>query len=496
MIIKKDPGTTKSYFEDSSNIKGGHAGEVVIPENIKELSSFMTEADDQKTPVTISGGGTGTTGSRVPFGGKVLSLEKFNNVIDLSAGSMAAVVEAGVLVEDLKGAAERAGLFYTSHPTERTAFVGGTVATNASGSRSFKYGSTRKYVKRLRMVLANGRILEIKRGERMLTKSDPRLDLGGGIAIEIPLPSYVMPNVKNSAGYFAKEGMDPIDLFIGQEGTLSVITEIEMALAKKPAGIFSSFAFFKNESDSWAFSEEIRKASGRGQASADVISGALSVEYFDKNALEILREHSPDVPDGSEAAVFFEQEIAEGAEGPISEKWLDLILKHNGSLDDTWAAMNEERARRFTEFRHNIPETINDIVRKSGFQKLSTDIAVPPDNFSNMMRFYATTFKERPIRHVIFGHIGECHLHVNVLPGSSEELAKAKDVCLSFIRKGVSLGGTVSAEHGIGKTRHQYLELMYGRQGLIDMARIKKALDPNCILGLDNIFPRNILSSA
>lgn len=493
MLIKKDPYTIRSYFEDSSNVKGGHADEVVIPENIDEVVEFIKKSNADKTPVTISGGGTGTTGSRVPLGGKVLSLEKFNNIIDLSADNMCAIVEAGVLVEDLKRAAEDAGLFYTSHPTERTAFVGGTVATNASGSRSFKYGPTRKYVRRLKMVLSDGSIFEIRRGEKFISKTNSKIDLGPGRVIEIPLPSYTMPNIKNSAGYFAKDGMDLIDLFIGQEGTLSVITEVEMALVKKPETILSVFAFFKNEKDSLAFSDEARKISRDTRSSGASGLDALSIEYFDKNALELLRQSNPSVPIDAGSAIFFEQDTDKDGESAIAQRWLDLILANNGSADNTWVAMTENDANKFTTFRYRIPEGINEIVRKSGFQKLSTDIAVPVDKFSEMMGFYNDIFKEYPVRHVIFGHIGECHVHVNLFPVTEADLETARQACLLLIKKAVSLGGTVSAEHGIGKTRHKYLEIMYGKQGIIEMARIKKALDPNCILGLDNIFPHTIL---
>src|SRR3989338_8364046 len=149
MIIKKDSDTIRSYFEDSSNLKGGYAEEVVFPEDIDDLSKFLSDAYIKKIPVTVSGGGTNTTGSRIPFGGKVISMERFNSILDMSEYEMSSLVQAGVLVEDFKNSCENKGLFYTCHPTEKTAFVGGTVATNASGSRSFKYGPTRKCVMHL-----------------------------------------------------------------------------------------------------------------------------------------------------------------------------------------------------------------------------------------------------------------------------------------------------------------------------------------------------------
>ena len=471
MLIKRDQDSIKSYFEDSSNLKGGHADSIVIPEDIDELSEFVKKANRDKLPITISGGGTSTTGSRIPFGGAVISLEKFNKIIDISEEAMCATAQSGVSVEDFKNACGKRGLFYASHPTEKAAFLGGTISTNASGARSFRYGPTRKQVKKLKMVFATGLIFEINRGQRVLTRKDPI----------IPLPTYKIPRVKNSAGYFAGEGTDYIDLFIGQEGTLSIITEAQLSLSRMPYKIFSSFVFFKDARDAWDFAAEARRSS------------ALSIEYFDVNALKLLKPKNADVPESAQGAIFFEQELTERGEESIVNGWLKTIAEHNASLDDTWAAMTAEKCEKLNQLRYSIPESINDIVRHTGMRRLSTDIAVPEKALLEMMNFYVNTLTGCGIDHVIFGHIGECHLHVNLLPKNEMEHKRSADICLALIKRGVSLGGTVSAEHGIGKTRREYLEEMYGRRGIIEMARIKKALDPNWILGLDNIFPKEIL---
>jgi len=171
-----------------------------------------------------------------------------------------------------------------------------------------------------------------------------------------------------------------------------------------------------------------------------------------------------------------------------------MIGRHGARLEDTWAAMNEKDASLFTGLRYAIPESVNELIKRSGFRKFSTDIAVPGGRLLDMMRFYVDTLKGSGLRHLIFGHIGEDHLHVNILPGTALEAERARELSLIFVRKGVALSGTVSAEHGIGKLKHKYLEEMYGRNGIMEMVRVKKALDPNCILGLDNIFPKEYLN--
>lgn len=482
MLIKKDQNIIKGYFEDSSNLKGGHAEEVVIPEDIEELSSVIRQANSKKTPVTISGGGTATTGSRIPFGGIVVSTERLNKILGISQDRLSGTVEAGVPVEELKSICEKEGLFYTSHPTEKSAYVGSTIATNASGARSYKYGPTRKYVRGLKMVMADGEIFDIKRGERFLTRSYSRIKTPSGRQINIPLPGYKMPAVKSSAGYFAKDGMDLIDLFIGQEGTLSVIASAEIGFVKKAENIFSLFVFFHNEEDSWDFTRDIK-----------VSLDALSIEYFGEQALGLLREKNSNIPLWAKAAIFFEVETSASDEDKVTEACTDLVKKHNVRDDDVWAAPREESAEEFTKLRYSIPESINEITKRSGFRKIATDIAVPAGKFLEMARYYRDSFKNNKFNHFIFGHIGESHVHVNILPRSDEEFKKAIDLSVDFIRKGVSLGGTAAAEHGIGKIKHKYLELMYGKRGVAEMALIKKALDPNCILGLDNIFSKELL---
>ncbi|MDD5496234.1 MAG: FAD-binding oxidoreductase [Candidatus Omnitrophica bacterium] len=494
MLIKKEQDTIKAYFEDSSNLRGGFAQEVAYPESISELAFFMREADLGKVPVTISGGGTSTTGSRVPFGGAVITMERLNSILNIDASKRTADVQSGVSCEDLKRACEKEGLFYTAHPTEKLASLGGTVSTNASGARSFKYGPTRNYINRLKMVLMDGTIYEIHRGDRAICRGDSKITLPEGRIIEIPMPGYKMPNVKNAAGYFAREGMDLIDLFIGQEGTLSVIVEIGLDLVRAPNKIFGCFVFFGKETDAWQFSREARMLSRDKSEKGRSMVDALSLEYFDSNALALLREKNPNVPLNKKAAIFFEQEIMDEREGEVAQAWTELIARHDASLDDTWVAMTEKELEQFALWRHAIPESVNEIIRRNGFQKLSTDIAVPDGKLIDMLNFYTEILSRQKIQHVIFGHIGESHLHVNLLPASQEELGISRNICLELVRKGISLGGTVSAEHGIGKIKHRYLEEMYGRKGILEMAALKKAFDPNCLLGLNNIFPKEILA--
>ena len=252
MLTKSQPDEIQSFIEDSSHVRGGFAERVLFPETAEEVAEVLLQASTDRTPVTISGAGTGTVAGRVPFGGIVLATDKLNQIKEIvhdDFGGGHAVAEAGVILGDLQRAVESEGLLYPPDPTERSCFLGGTVATNASGARTFKYGPTRNYVERLKISLANGEVIDLRRGE-LYADANGRIavTLPSGQSIETQLPTYRMPQVrKNASGYYVSPGMDAIDLFIGSEGTLGVIVEIEVRLLPKPAGLLSGVVCFTAE---------------------------------------------------------------------------------------------------------------------------------------------------------------------------------------------------------------------------------------------------------
>src|SRR5687767_13741597 len=262
MLVKSQPDEIQNYLSDASYVLGGNAERLVVPETAEEVADILAEANRTNTPVTVSGAGTGTVAGRVPFGGIVIATDKLNHikgvVRDENGGH--AVAEAGVRLIDLQRRVESEGLLYPPDPTERTCFLGGTIATNAYGSRTFKYGPTRNYVERLKIALATGDVIDLRRGElRAQSDGQVTIPLSSGRMIDANLPTYQMPNVrKHASGYFAAPGMDVIDLFIGSEGTLGVIAEAEVRLLPKPEGLLSGVVFFDAEEHLLGFVREAR----------------------------------------------------------------------------------------------------------------------------------------------------------------------------------------------------------------------------------------------
>lgn len=488
MLIKKDKDIIVSYLEDYSNLKGGFAEALLIPETEQDVINFLKDASLKKIAVTISGAGTGVCGGRIPFGGVILSLEKLNKIISIQASSPTgqagkATVQAGVILENFLNAVEDNTLFYPPDPTEKSSFIGANVATGASGARTFKFGTTRDFVTRIRAILSTGEVVDIKRGAIFADKNGVlEIPTTSRRKIKVDIPKYRMPSIKNAAGYYSRPGMDAVDLFIGQDGTLAVITEVELKLLDKPYNILDCYAFFENDRDCLEFIYEAKRA-----------MDAMSLEYFDGNALNLLRKRHSEIPSQAKAACFFEQITNPDNEDKLISEWSLLMEAHKADLDKTWFGQTKKERSRLRDFRHDVPDMVNEIVKQRNLTKIGTDIAVPDDKLDEMLNFYKTNLINLGIPYLMFGHIGNSHIHVNILPKDKTEHMKAKNIYIEFVKKAISLGGTISAEHGIGKMKHDYLKLMYGKGGIEQMVKVKKALDAACILGLDNIFAKELL---
>ncbi|MEP7039016.1 MAG: FAD-binding oxidoreductase, partial [Acidobacteriota bacterium] len=488
MQVKTQLDELQNYLIDASNLQGGHADKLFIPETTEQIAEILKEADENRTPVTISGARTGTVGGAIPDGGYVISLEKLNQIKEINENF--AIVNSGVILNDLQKAVEAKNLFYPPDPTEWSCQIGGTAATNASGARSFKYGATRQFIEKLQIVLANGEIVNLKRGENFAKNGIIELKTESGKTIKVKIPTYLQPNTrKNTSGYFSSKNFDAIDLFIGSEGTLGVITEMRVKLLPKPQGFLSGIVFFKNEKDLLDFVEEARRISfeTRKERIANSIDATL-IEYFDKNSLKFISEKFPEVPEDARCAIFFEQETTIETEDAIFEQWNELLEKHNAELETSWFTTSEQDLEKMREFRHALPVAVNEKVVRNKQRKIGTDMAVSDDKFASFLKFYKQKLDESNLEYVIFGHIGDNHLHANMLPKNDDEAARAKHLYGRFIAQAVMLGGTVSAEHGIGKLKKHYLYVMYGERYLNEMAEIKRALDPHGILGRGNMF--------
>lgn len=447
------------YLADASGFSGS-AAELFVPADEAAVAQLLKDANTAGMPVTIAGAGSGVTGGRVPQGGWLISLEKLNSI---SVHSGYAVCGAGASLNDLMNATVASKQFYAPDPTEWSASLGGTIATNASGSRSFLYGDTRRHVRAIHVVLMSGERLVLRRGE----------------PVPFPFDTVSAPgSTKNTAGYYLRPGIDYLDLFIGAEGTLGVITQCELTLLPAPSDLFTGVVFFPGDTvaldavDTWR-----------------PVEGLRMLEYLDAASLDLLRPRDKTIPQAARAAILIEQATTAG--GDEEDRWIERLEASGALLEESWFATSARDRERFRAFRHSLPEVVNDLVRSRKLTKMGSDFAVPIEKNREMLAIYRETLeREFPGQYCIFGHIGDAHLHVNILPADEAQWLSAKELMTELARQAVALGGTVSAEHGLGKRKRHLLPLQFTPLEIEAMRTVKRRLDPNWLLGVGTLFDR------
>jgi FAD/FMN-containing dehydrogenase len=432
----------------------GHADRQFAPKSIAEVVEILREASGTSTPVTVAGSWTGVAGGAVPDSGWVLSMENLKR-LDVGQGIVSA--GAGVPLVDLQSAVKPTGQFYAPDPTEYTASVGGTIATNASGSRSFLYHATREHVIGLTVALMDGSVRHARRGEK----------------IDFPVRAIHKPHTtKHSVAMPLEPGMDWVDLFIGAEGTLGVVVEAELKLLPTEKDLLTGVLFFDLEEASWKAVEAWRAT-----------PGLRMLEYLDSGSLELMETQ----PGGAQAALIIEQELHTETDEDL---WLNR-MDFPGLLEPhSWIAAGDTDRERFRKFRHGVPERVNSTVLRNGFMKLGSDCAVPLDRNVEMMLFYRDLVTRGfPGQFAIYGHIGDAHVHVNLLPRSQPQFDRGKEIMTEIARKAASLGGSVSAEHGLGKRKRHFLPIQYSPVEIESLLEVKRRFDPQGLLGRGNLFP-------
>ncbi len=482
------------FLRDESRLEGS-ADCAVFPASTEEVSAALKWAANENIPVTVSGGRTGIAGGAVPEGGLLLSLarmQKIFGIVEDESGKKTVSCQTGVLLSEIRDflIANKCKDQFPPDPTETSATIGGMIACNASGAHTFRYGPTRDYIEELTAVLADGQIIKLKRGSASGSRAFT-VKSSGGCEIVSEYPSYAQPETKNAAGYYSGENMQAIDLLIGSEGTLAVVTEAKLKLVPSPEFEFNAMCFVNSEAAAVELTNILRET-GELEVTA--------VEYFDPGAIEMLRRRRkemgpasavpPGMPEGTEIAGICTDIACKKDEVADAAKKLDeLTAKLSGGKPVVvWAAFDKDERERLRKFRHALPETVNTLIaerrkKHREITKLGTDMAVPDEYLAHILQFYRKELDSHKLEYVMFGHIGNNHIHVNILPRNPSEYLLGKQVYMDFAEEVLKCGGSISAEHGIGKLKKQFLSLMLKEAGLHEMRRIKEIFDPELRLG-------------
>jgi glycolate oxidase len=453
-LVTTDADVRQSVSRDASGLEL-IPDAVARPTSREEVLALLNEATRDRTPVTTAGGQTSTTGASLTDSGLLLSLRNVVGIHDIDSSARTVRVGPGELLGPLKRSLAADGWLLAPDPTsEEDCTVGGAVACNASGARSLRYGPIRSHVRGLTVALMNGDVLELRR---------PSLE-------------------KNTVGYAPVH--DLVDWFVGSEGTLGVILEAELNLLPLPAWVIGLSIPFPAESDALAFVIAARESE---------TLAPRCLEFLDAGAFAIARTAAQDPAWATDAQALIYTELSGGdADEPPLDAWLALAAAHHAAEDDIRVYEGESALRDARRLRHAVPATMHERAaphRANGGRRVSTDWAVPVHRLGDALAASRRAVESRGLAHpVTFGHAGNGHPHQNFIARDAAELARITDAVGDTLREVIALGGTVAAEHGIGKIKSRWLPLQMSATQQAMMRAIKRELDPLNLLARGNIL--------
>jgi len=512
-----DADDIEPFLHDEASFPGAHTPKVCFPRNEAEIAGLL----HSERHVLCVGAQSSLTGGATPCGETVLSSARLARTFELRADRV--VVGPGLLLRTMIDKLAAQGRYYPPVPTYDGATIGGTVATNAAGAATFKHGTTRDWVERLVVVLACGEVLELHRGE---VTADERggfdIVLLDDSQIRVERPNIEMPDVpKISSGYYSRPGMDLIDLFIGSEGTLGVVAEIELRLIDKPAP-FVAILPLPSEAAMIALVGDLRDETLRARNTGD--PGGLDVaaiEYMDAASLALLEQdraatrYSVAVNTTEKAMLLLQLELPGGTTD--TDVILDLqnsrdpnrdspllrlyrVLDRHRLVGETVPTLPGEPARQNSLFalREAVPAGVNERIRRAQrslgpeITKAAADVIVPFRRLGEAMRTYREIAARQRIQCLIWGHVSDGNVHPNLIPRTVDEANRAPIALLEMGRAAIALGGAPMAEHGIGRNqiKQHLLRDLYGSAGVASMRAVKRALDPRNVLAPGIIFSR------
>jgi len=484
-----DQDIIKSFTTDWSNLPGGNADLLVRPINNFQCAVILKICSINKIPITISAGQTNLTGSATPFGGIILSTSKLNQEdIIVNTQKKYVTTPIGITLELMRDEVlkqSKSKLYYPVDPTSRhDACVGGTLSCNASGFIPGEKGATRYWVREIEFMLLNGYIMNIKRGQ-YVSKEGIFSIICGDEKINIPIPKYNRPKIKNASGPYsaATEEIDFIDLIIGSEGIFGIITACKLNLAIRPKKYLELFLRLKSEDEAIALHSYLYK-----KFNGD-LSVVTALEYFGYNCQAYMKNKDFLFRDENEVGIYIQIPIYKQSIDKAIENWANILKTFNEKIDfDSIIILNEpSNWKMFFEARHSMPDEALTKTRSLGGVSIITDTIVPPENFKKYLFKIHEKLQSSNIEYLLFGHLGDCHLHFHLIP-TAEQQNKSIEVYNDMIDLSAQLGGVYSAEHGTGKRKRYDFEKCYGKEAINMIKKTKSCFDSNFLLNRGNVI--------
>ena len=428
------------YAQDSTNIKEAEnmPDAVVFVESIKDVQRVLVYANQNRIPVISRGAGTNMVGAcTCPKGGIVMNFSKMNKILEFSPENMSMRVQPGVVLGDIKSLAESKGLFYPPDPSNfKVSTIGGSIAQSSGGAMAFKYGTTKDYITSLTVVLADGTLMK----------------LGAG-------------TVKDAVGYHLNQ------LIIGSEGTLAIVVEAELKLIPKPECLRTVIGYFDN------FDKAVEGVNG-------IIKEQVfpaTIDFMDNNSIRTVENFYPTgLKTDMNALLLIDIDGFSSSLDEQQKRVQEALMQAGAVLIDINDGVKVWTARRssFAATAQLAPDVVSD------------DIIVPRTNLAKMINACKDICDKYGLKVCIVGHVGDGNIHPQIaldLENDAEfkNYIKAKS---EMYEMAISLGGTISAEHGVGAEKISYLDSTLDKNAINFMHQIKKMFDPNNILNPDKIF--------
>jgi glycolate oxidase len=453
--VSRDLDVRIAHARDVSGLEMVPEG-VGRAESVADVVELVSESGSRGAAITPAGSQTSMTGASITDRGVLLSMRGMNRIIDVDVDRRIARVEPGVTIGDLNRALAEESLLFPPDPTsENDATIGGAVACNASGARSLFYGATRAHVAGVRVIHADGSDIWYRRAH---------------------------PE-KNAVGYYAAQ--DPVDWFVGSEGTLGIVVEAELNLVELPHVTTGLAIPFRDLARALSFVIGARE---------DAQRKAMCLELFDYESLRLAATHARTPWDNAARAMIYLEDSLRADEDldVVLDHWLALAETHDAIVGDIRVYQSAADLREARVMRHAVPASMNELgakYRSQGGRKVSTDWAVPYARLGE-----ALALSERAIaRHaapkpVTYGHAGNGHPHQNFIAENEEILSRINAAVQETLHSVIAIGGTVSAEHGLGKLKRHWISLQMSEKQRGVMQALKDTLDPRGIFAPGNIF--------
>ena len=491
------PGTSweerfDPYLQDESRFRGT-AERIAFPADEAALRNIVQCYDGQ---ITIQGGKTGIVGGAVPQGGLIINLNQMNRPLSLRQdddGHFLLTVQAGYPLSTLRADLDNLQfewlgdapcdeatwnafrssppLFWPPDPSETSALLGGIAATNAAGPCAWRYGRSANHIHALRVILANGQVWDIARGEY-------QADDGA-----LPLPDGTCLSIDPTA-MGRDETADLIDFFLGSEGTLGVLSSLTLRLSVKPQQLWGIGFFFPDEASAATFVEKTLSAAVDSLAAMDFLDRASIDKAQAMKPTAAKLQELPDVPPDAAAMIYLElhhddEAAIEEAAGTLME----IAMECGSDVDSSWAVSGDGEMEKIRAFRHAVPESINAhldalCLDEPSLHKLASDIALPSMSFAKLLHFYRKDLADLPFDVMLFGHAAKKHLHVNFLPIDPQQMAHGKEIIASWARVAVDAGLPVAEENGVGKLKRDLFAALSSPEEKRAHQTLKQRLDP------------------